>query len=345
MSIVRNDLEALYTAHLSGGSADLPDVLTSYAQFATQQARQLTPDDPDLDWWLKTLEGSTSNLDLPADRIRPPYSGGEAGLVRCEVDRDVSDAMQRLAQDEGMTPFMAYLAAYALLIHRSTRQDDFVIGIPSNERNSVEMENVVGFFVNPLPIRIRIDPGMTIRRFLNQIRSTVLDALAHRHVPFDAVVEHIDAPRDPSRTPIFQTMFDLRSVQMAQLSLPHLATVPLGIPLGPHPAKFDIRTHVSNVRGDVRFLLEFRSDLYDQSTIDAMAEHFSALLSAVAGDPDVRIDMLRLEPTGPESEPRSITSAGLIELLDGVIGRVASATAVVDGDSSSLVCRDRRRIP
>ncbi|MDH5421605.1 MAG: amino acid adenylation domain-containing protein, partial [Acidimicrobiia bacterium] len=334
ISIVRNDLEALYTAYLSGDSADLSDASTSYAQFATQQVRRLTPDDLDLDWWLKTLAGSTSNLDLPADRIRPPFSGGEAGVVRCELDRDVSDAMQRLSQDEGMTPFMAYLAAYALLLHRSTRQDDFVIGIPSNERNSVELEKVVGFFVNPLPIRIRIDPQTTIRRFLKQVRSTVLDALAHRHVPFDAVVEHMDSPRDPSRTPIFQTMFDLRSAPTARLSLPHLSTVPLGIPLGPHPAKYDVRAHITDMRGDVRFLLEFRKDLYDESTIDAMAEHFSALLSAVAGGPDVRIDMLQLEPTAPDSAPRSITNARLIELVDRVIGRAGPATAVVEGDTS-----------
>ncbi|MDF1594862.1 MAG: amino acid adenylation domain-containing protein [Acidimicrobiia bacterium] len=331
MQIIRGDLETLYTAWVEGRSADLPDIATTYADFARRQEQQLTAADPDLKWWLKTLDGSTSNLDLPTDRIRPPQSDGEAGVVRLEIDAEVSGEVERVARDEGMTPFMAYLAIYALLIHRFTRQDDFVIGIPSTERNNLELENVVGFFVNPLPIRVRIRPELTIRDLLNRIRSAMLEALAHRHVPFDAVVEHLDAPRDTSRTPIFQTMFDMRSGQSSALSLPHLSNVPLGVDLGSHPAKYDLRTHVTKRDDGVRFLMEFRNDLFDKETVLAMAEHYTELLRATGEDTDRRIDTLQLEPARPVSEPRSIAKARLIDLADRVFDRAPSSAAIVDG--------------
>ncbi|MBK5268559.1 MAG: amino acid adenylation domain-containing protein [Acidimicrobiia bacterium] len=334
MELIRRDLQELYTAHVEGRAAELPNAATTYAEFARHQQQQLTADDPDLNWWLRALEGSTSSLDLPTDRIRPPQPEGEAGVVRFEVDREVSAEVERLARDEGMTSFMTYLAVYALLVHRFTRQNDFVIGIPSTERNNLELENVVGFFVNPVPIRIRIEPGLTIRGLLKHIRSSVLEALAHRHVPFEAVVEHLDAPRDPSRTPIFQTMFDMRSGQSPGVSLPGLSTVPLGVDLGSHPAKYDLRTHVTNRNGGVTFLMEFRNDLFDKDTVLAMAEHYTELLLVTGKDSDRPIESLRAEGPTQVPEPRSIANTRLIDLTDRMFEQVGSAVAVVDGKKS-----------
>ncbi len=334
MELIRRDLEELYAAHVEGRSAELPNAATTYAEFARHQQQQLTAGDPDLKWWLKELEGSTSSLDLPTDRIRPSQPEGEAGVVRLEVDREVSAEVECLARDEGMTSFMTYLAVYALLIHRFTRQNDFVIGIPSTERNDLALENVVGFFVNPVPIRIRIEPGLTIRGLLKHIRSSVLEALAHRHIPFEAVVEHLDAPRDPSRTPVFQTMFDMRSGQSSKVSLPGLSTVPLGVDLGSHPAKYDLRTHVTNRNGGVTFLMEFRNDLFDQDTVLAMAEHYTELLRATGKDPDCPIEALQTEGPTQVPESRSIADARLIELADRMFERDGTKVAVVDGMKS-----------
>ncbi len=334
MGIVNRELEALYGAHVEGRSVELPDVGMSYVEFASQQEERLTLDNPDLKWWLDTLNGATADLDVPTDRIRPPQTGGEAGIVRLEVDREVALEIERLARDEGMTPFMAYLTIYALLIHRFTRQDDFVIGIPSTERNRLDLENVVGFFVNSLPIRVRIEPGETARAMLKRIRAAVLEALAHRNVPFDAMIEHIDAPRDPSRTPAFQTMFDMRAVSTSPLSLANLSTVPVGVDLGGHPAKFDLRTFVTSREGNVSFLIEYRKDLFDEDSIVPMAEHFQELARAVVAETDSPIRSLGMAPLESVVEPRTIPGERLIDLVDRVFAQSEAATVVVDGEKS-----------
>lgn len=330
MRILRRELAELYAAHREGRPPTLPPLTTSYAEVARDQRERFSRQgEPHLRWWLDLLSGELPVLDLPTDKARPLQTAREGDVVRGEAD---ADALVRLAAEEKATPFMVLLAAYALLLSRYARQRELIIGIPVTERSAVETEGVIGFFVNSLPVRIRVEPGDSFRGLVRRVRRAVLDALEHRDVPFEAIVEHLDPPRDPSRTPIFQAMFDMTQPSGEGFSLAGLTTVPLGVRPRRRPAKFDLRVHVTLHHGRARTLFEYRTDLFEGPTIADMAAQFARLLTSVAATPDASVDDLDVIPDDQQATVTALVEpAGTVpEAFARVVADHPDRVAVVD---------------
>ena len=187
---------------------------------------------------------------------------------------------------------MTLLAAFQTLLHRYTGQDDIVVGSPIAGRTRVKVEGLIGFFVNTLVLRNDLSGNPTFRELLARVRKNALDAYTHQEVPFEKLVEELQPERDLSRNPFFQVMFQLRNYPAQSVSLGDVNIEEYEF--GSDIAKFDLsvglRDDVTGLRGSV----EYRTDLFDQTTIERMIGHFQQLLEGIAANPEQRISALPL---------------------------------------------------
>ena len=179
---------------------------------------------------------------------------------------------------------MTLLAAFKTLLYRYTGQTDMLVGTPIANRNRLEIEPLIGFFVNTLVLRTQLHGEASFRELLQQVREMVLGAQAHQELPFERLVQELAPERSLSHAPLFQVMLVLDTMPARQLELPALQLQPLREDSA--TAKFDLTLVLSTNResGELRGVLEYNRDLFDSTRMARLAEHFSALLSAVVED-------------------------------------------------------------
>ncbi|MGZ3461589.1 MAG: condensation domain-containing protein, partial [Archangium sp.] len=219
--VLVRELAALYEAHLQGNSAPLPELMVQYADYAVWQRQwQSEVLEQQLSYWKQQLAGVPQALELPTDKPRPPVQSYRGAQFPVQLSKDLSEALKAFCQREGVTPFMALLASFQLLLSRYSSQDDVSVGAPIAGRQHAELEGLIGFFVNTLVLRARFAAVSSFRALLHQVRESTLDAFAHQDVPFEKLVEELRPPRDLSRSPLFQVMFALQNAPMGHLELP-----------------------------------------------------------------------------------------------------------------------------
>ncbi|MBM0260164.1 amino acid adenylation domain-containing protein, partial [Micromonospora sp. 4G55] len=246
------------------------------------------PRQRDLRYWRRQLDGVAGVLEVPTDRPRPPVQTFD-GAVRTRVlPPRVADELRRFSQARGATLAMTVLAALKALLWRYTGQRDICVGTPVAGRVRAELEPMVGFFVNMLPLRTVIDGDWTFEELLGQVRHTALGAYDHQEVPFERLVDLVDAPRDLSRNPLFQVMFNLLNLpEQRDLGAPGLRMVPFAVE--PGIAQQDLALYAYEVDEGLRFRLEYNTDLFDAATAERMMGHLETLLAAAVADPGVRL--------------------------------------------------------
>jgi amino acid adenylation domain-containing protein len=294
------ELETLYRALSAGLPSPLPDPPLQYADFALWQRTQLEEGllARQLAYWKNQLAG-VPILDLPSDRHRPAIPTFRGSVVSFQVPDRCFAALEQLSQRERATMFMTLLAAFAVLLHRYTGQDDFTLGVPIAKRDRKELEGVIGFFVNILVIRIDCSGNPPFRTLLERTRETTLAAFANQDVPFESLVEELQPQRDLSRNPLFQvTSQYLKQAWPAQ-------HVPLAKPehMETGTAKFDLRLDFHETPGRLEGYLEYSSDLFSSATADRMVGHLVTVLEGAAASPASPISDL---PLLTEAEQRQV---------------------------------------
>jgi amino acid adenylation domain-containing protein len=333
VDVLLRDLITLYR----GG--ELPTLPVQYGDFAVWEAGQL--DGPQarghLDYWKQRLAGVTP-LELPLDLPRPATQTYHGDFVEFTVDRAVTDALNALTRDAGGTLFMTLLAAYQVFLARHAGQDDFAVGASVAGRSAPELEDVVGMFINMLPLRAELagDPGFT--ELLDRTRRGVLDGFEHAEVPFARVVQEMGLPRDVSRSPVFQSMFVLQNYEMGRFRSTSAATEVSfeWQPMELRATRFDFELHVVEVESGLWGKLVFNTDLFTRATVERMADRFTTLLRSIVAAPDQRISALELTT----AEERALvagwnataadfpTTATLHGLVEAQVARTPSAPAV-----------------
>jgi amino acid adenylation domain-containing protein len=292
VAVLVRELGELYRAGTLGETARLPDLPVQYADFAFWQRQWLAGDElaRQTAYWRDRLAGAPAALDLPADRPRPPVQSHDGAQVAIVLPADLRGRLAALARRREATPFMVLLAAWNALLLRTTGQDDLVVGTPVAGRTRRETEDLIGFFVNTLPLRADLsgDPGFTAA--LAHVRQGVLAAFAHQDLPFEKLVEALAPERDRSRSPIFQVMLAFQASPFAALALPGLAAEPFASPLP--VAKFDLTLTLEESNGLLAGGLEYCRDLFDRATVERLAGRLRVLLDSVAADPDRRLSEL-----------------------------------------------------
>jgi amino acid adenylation domain-containing protein/non-ribosomal peptide synthase protein (TIGR01720 family) len=283
--VLFKELGALYAAFQAGQPSPLPDLPIQYADFAHWQRNWLQGDalEKQLAYWKQKLSGAPGVLELPTDHPRPAVYTDNGQTFCVELPPAVSQAIQSLAQQEGVTPFMILLAVYQLLLYRYTSQADIVVGAPMGGRNLSELEGLIGFFVNTQLIRTDLSGNPSGRALLQRVRAATLDAFEHQDLPFEKLVEELHPQRDLSHNPLFQVMFNYQVSARSRLELPGLEVQPLDV--ANDSAKFDLSFHFVETAGDLVLEINYNTDLFERQTINRMVGHFEMLLAGLAADP------------------------------------------------------------
>jgi amino acid adenylation domain-containing protein len=295
LGVLARELEAHYEAARRGAVADLPPLPAQYGDYAAWQRTRLTGPhlDAEIAFWRERLAGASPALVLPADRPRPTVLGdGGAHCVRLVPARLVS-AVKALARTERATLFAALLAAFQSLLHRYTGETDLVIGTASACRTRREVEPLIGYFVNTLPLRMDFRGDPTFRELLRQARQVASEALGHQELPFERLVAALAPERRLDRSPLLQVTLVLHDGRNSPLPrLAGLAATPLRVSTG--TAKFDLSLSATETAGGIQLLAEYSTDLFDAATVERLLEHFVRLLEGAVADPDRRISTLPL---------------------------------------------------
>jgi len=299
--VMIRELAALYDAYSAGLPSPLPELTVQYRDYAAWKCHRLASGSyaTQLEYWRETLSEHPPALELPTDRPRPVQANWRSGMETLGISAELIDALKELARTEGVTLYMLLLAAFQVLLHRYSGQDDIVVGGATNTRTRPEFEPLIGYFLNAVVLRSRLDADFSFRQFLERVKGVVLGALAHGDIPFDAIVRELAPKRDVNRHPLFQVLFSMR---------PPFADFPEGWDLTDMEAHsaasgFDLFVEFSeHPQGlDGRFV--YSAELFDSSTIQRLLANFQALLRQLAADPDQavsRIDLLA------ESERRTL---------------------------------------
>ncbi|MBZ4336622.1 non-ribosomal peptide synthetase, partial [Corallococcus sp. AS-1-12] len=303
MGLLVREVGALYAAFHAGQPSPLPELAFQYADFAAWQRGWLHGPalEAQLDWWRGQLSGAAPFLDLPTDRPRPATQTFRGATVPVRMPLALALAVRELCQREGVTPFMLLLAAFQVLLHRYSGQDDISVGSPIAGRNVAESEELLGLFVNSLVLRARLGEATTFRQLLAQVRETTLGAYAHQDLPFERLVEALRPARDLSRPPLFQVMFVHDQDAQRELALPDLTLRPLGVEQ--RTSKFDLTLFLSVTPDGLSGAFEYNADLFDASTLERMAGHLQHLLGAAVAQPALPLCHL---PLLPEAEAHQV---------------------------------------
>ena len=288
MGLLTRELTTLYAARVSGTDAALPALTAHYADFATWQRGHLTEETlrAPMAFWKNYLAGGVA-AEIPGDHPRPRALDGHGREYRFVWPAELTGALQRIAQREGATLFMTLLAGYYALLARYTRQEDLVVGTSVANRPRPEFEAMAGFFVNVLPVRVDTSGNPTFVELLARVKQACLAGYAHQDTPFELLIDAVAPGRDLSRTPIFQTMLVLLNTPLSTARLAGLEITP--VPLENRTAKFDVTLLGEEVDGQLRWVAEYRTELYTEATIARLAEQLQRLLAGAAASPDERL--------------------------------------------------------
>jgi len=288
MKILARDLAAL------AEGTPLPPLRIQYADFAAWQREFLSGQalDSQTAYWKHALDGVPDVLDLPADRPRPATQSYAGARRPFSIPGNLLSRLKRLASMHDATLFMVLLAAWQTLLFRYTGQIEIVVGSPVANRNIPDVEDLIGFFVNMLPLCARLVPEQGFRELLRQTRKTTLEAYEHQDLPFEKLVDELRIERDLSRTPLFQTVFVL---QNASDGLSRLAGREIGMfPVDIGVAKFDLTLDLTEGTDCASGCFEYRTDLFDDDRIERMQQHYLVLLQSISDNVDTPLSDLQI---------------------------------------------------
>jgi hypothetical protein len=285
IGVLIKELVVLYQSFSAGLRSPLPPLSIQYADFAVWQREWMNGEvrRKQLAYWKERLSGDLPRLELPCDHPRPPIQTFSGATQTLMVSKDLLEALKRLSREEDATLFMTLLAAFVLLLHRYSGQDDIIVGTPTANRTASEIEGLIGFFVNTLALRVRVSEEESFRELLRRVRETTIGANAHQEFPFEQLVEELQPERDMSRSPLFQVMLALQNSPMPEMELPHLNLSALHIEN--ETALFDLLLSLAETDQGLAGKLFYNTDIFKAETITQLLAHFRELLESIVSQP------------------------------------------------------------
>jgi hypothetical protein len=292
MAVLGRELTAIHAAYAAGLPSPLPELPLQYADYARDLRLRLEGAalDEQLAWWRQRLAGAPEVVEIPSDRPRPAVRRFRGGLRTRTLPQELAQRVARLCRERSVTPFMALLAAFEVLLHARTGQADLVVGVDIANRNPPETAALLGFFVNQLVFRVDASGDPAWADLLERVRETAAGAFAHQDVPFERLVEELRPQRSLARNPLFQVMFGLYNVPEAAADLGELAVAPFEIEGG--AAVFDLSLYLAETPEGLAAMLRYDADLYDAATAERLLDDFEAVVRRVVDAPEERLSAL-----------------------------------------------------
>ncbi|MFJ9817506.1 amino acid adenylation domain-containing protein [Streptomyces sp. NPDC101151] len=343
--VLARELSAAYAASVTGREPELPELTLQFTGFAERQREQLTDGvlKEYVDYWREHLGDEPQKLELVGDRPRPQTPTHEGRTVEFTLSEELTQALRAMARNQHATLFMVLLAAYHAVLARWGRARQVVVGCPSAGRTEPEVEDLIGFFVNLMPLRADLSGDPTFSELIAQVRTALLEAFSRQELPFEQLVEELGLPRELSMNPLVQHSFQLLHTDpdagQGTLSL-------AGVDIAPfddtsEATRFDLEMHLLDEGTDrLRGYLVYATDLFDAATVNRFVDHYRTFLTAVCADPGTPVSDVEL--LGPD-EKRLLTQwnaterefppgRDLVERFTTVARRDPEALAVVAGE-------------
>lgn len=309
VSLLMNDLIESYFSIKSGKVPDLDPIEYSYQDYVKWQQHNLSGPYKKRasEYWLSSLEGASGSLDLPIDHPRPAVQTFNGGRLSFILDDNLASRVLELAQSQSVTIYTTMLSAYNALFHRYCDQDDIVVGSPVAGRNQKELGDMLGYFVNMVPLRSRTHDDPSFIKFLDRTSGSVNGAIEHQDYPFSHIINDLKMSRDPARSPLFQISFAMERVPGIdeqgiavfligkgghQFSVGDMTVETIDLNL--RQAQFEITLVVEESGGQIFGCWQYNRDLFDSETIQKLSKTFSLVLENVTRNPDIKISEIEL---------------------------------------------------
>ncbi|MEN6546648.1 MAG: amino acid adenylation domain-containing protein, partial [Armatimonadia bacterium] len=292
-SVLMRDMGELYEAAVQNRPPDLPAMPIQYSDFAVWQRERVSGEMRDrlMSFWRDELAG-VAPLELPSDYPRSMEQTFDGARVRYCMPQELISAVKSFSRARRTTLFTTLAAALQVLLHRHTDQDDLTIGFPVAGRTHVELEPLIGPFINMLVLRADFSGDPTFSEFLERQRQRSLQAIAHQEMPFEHLVQELGVSRDTSRSPLFQVLLQLAHLPQADAQAGGLQWLPIPAPY--YPALFDLTIELAEADGGFEARVDYNRNLFAEDTIRRLMRHYEVLLAGIAQDPERRVSELPL---------------------------------------------------
>ncbi len=355
--VLLRDLAALYRSEVTGEACQLAELPVQFADYAVWERQRLRGEAlAGLErYWRDTLAGAET-VEFPTDRPRPAVDSTEGALAERMTDGGLLAGLRELSRRQGVTMFVTVLASLLALLHRHTGQDDLVVGTASANRHRSELQPLIGFLVNTLPIRCDLSGDPPFTTLLARIKDAVLGAFAHQELPFGKLVDALGVPRDASRNPVLQINMTYAERDDTPVPAAGAQFAASDLVLGIEAAKFDLNFAVEARHGGLWTECCYKTALFDAGTIERLLGHWEVLLRGVAADPSARLSQLplltpaelRAELTERNDTGAPVPQACAHELFQIQVTRTPDAVAAQwgaarhDGDRVSYAVLNRQ---
>ncbi len=346
IGILIREMSALYRAFANGAPSPLPELPIQYADFALWQRGWLQGEalDAEVSWWRRRLADAPALTELPGDRPRPAVQSFRGARVSTLLPAALAQKLTSLAHRSGATLFMILLAAFQVLLRRASGSDDLVVGTPVANRSRLEVEGLIGFFVNSLVLRTDLAGDPRFAELVARLRSVVLAGYVHQELPFEKLVENLQPERSLAHNPVFQLMVILQNAAApGETELPDLRLSRL--PDTAPAARFDLTLSATETGGGLFVLADYATDLFDATTVQRLLEHLHGLLEGVARQPERPLSALPLL-TEPErhqllTEWNDTAEAFPAPPSGGCLHQLFEMWAGAYPEAVALVCEER----
>ncbi|UVM20188.1 non-ribosomal peptide synthase/polyketide synthase [Pseudomonas wadenswilerensis] len=346
MQVMIDELLQCYAALCKGQVPQLPPLPIQYADYAAWQRQWMEAGERErqLDYWQEQLGRQSVVLELPADHVRPVQQSLRGARLELPISSQLHRALRQLAEQQGVTLFMLLLAAYQTLLFRYSGQSRIRVGVPIANRNRLETERLIGFFVNTQVLQADLDGQQGFDALLKQVRQVTLQAQEHQDLPFEQLVDALQPERSLSYSPLFQVMYNHQAEQAAgaQRGGGPLDLQITSLGWSGENAQFDLTLSTHESADSLAASFTYATDLFEAGTVQRMADHWLRLLQAIVQAPGQALGELpllavherdQLFALNPAREPFDADSC-----IDQLIAQRAQAApqalALIDGEQS-----------
>jgi amino acid adenylation domain-containing protein len=289
-TLLFRELALAYEAFSRNQTSPLPEVQLQYGDYAVYERNWLQGDvlEQHLLFWREELAGVPVLLNLPTDRPRSDARSYRGSCETVRISGSIANSVKQLSQAEATTPFAVLISAFHTLLWSYSGQTQIMVGTDVANRTMPELENIVGFFVNLLPIKSDLSQNPTFRQLLRNQRQTLLGAYAHQQLPFAKIVQELQPQRNNRHNPLIQALFVVQNAPRAGRALAGLRVDPFHLPVT--SSKFDLAVFIREDHDGFAGHWVYSVDLFDRDTIVQMSRRFELLLENLVANPEIRLD-------------------------------------------------------
>ncbi|WP_062060637.1 non-ribosomal peptide synthetase [Aquimarina longa] len=341
-SILIRELATIYRALQQEAQIDLPALQIQYADYALWQREYVAGAvlDKELEYWKEKLKG-VSSLMLPLDYTRPAIQSKKGAAFSFSLDQELTQSLYHIAKEQEATLFMVLLATFKVLLHQYSNQEDICVGTPIANRTQKETEDVIGFFVNTLAIRSNLSNDLSFLNFLQQVKTTTLEAYEHQLAPLEKVVESVVETRDMSMSPLFQVMFVLQNT-------PDVGAVALeGIDISMRT--LDITSSVCDLtlvaeekESGISLEITYCTELFNEETIARMTHHYTELITNITENPSAGITTVPILPISEQNQLLNLYNDTIVEFPKETLTTLFNKQVEITPEAIALVYEEQK---